>query len=173
MRSDAEVLEYTMKQAMRRLAASVCVISTRNEHGRYAMSATAVTSLTMTPPALLVCVNRATPFHSAMEAASRFCVNILRAGQSEIATACGGRLQGEEKFSTGQWVDGPYQIPLLQDAQASLICDTCERFEYGTHSIFVGRVMDIRLAEPVAPLIYVNAAYAAVAPLEQVLASVA
>lgn len=173
MRSDAEVLEYTMKQAMRRLAGAVCVISTRNKHGRYAMSATAVTSLTMTPPALLVCVNQSTPFHSAMEASSRFCVNILRADQSEISAACGGKLQGEEKFSVGQWIDGPHQIPLVQDAQASLICDASDKFEYGTHTIFIGRVLEIRIAEPVAPLVYINGTYATVAPLEKVLASTA
>ena len=66
-------------EAMRRMAGSVCVVSTGDGETKHAMSATAVTSLAMDPPSLLVCVNRAVPFHDAMSGGEQFCINILNA----------------------------------------------------------------------------------------------
>ena len=47
-----------MKQAMRRLAASVVVVTARDGDTRYAMAASACTSLSMEPPSILLCVNK-------------------------------------------------------------------------------------------------------------------
>ena len=166
MSNVTEELQNAMKQAMRRLAASVCVVSTRGGETRNAMSATAVTSLSMDPPSLLVCVNNAVPFHAAMSEGNDFYVNVLKADQTELSAACGGKLQGEEKFAVGQWGANEDGVPFLEDGLASLCCAQDGRFDYGTHTIFVGRVKDIRVTDPVNPLLYVDGGYATTTPLQ-------
>lgn len=166
MSNELEQLQSAMKQAMRRLAGSVCVVSTRSGDTRNAMSATAVTSLSMDPPSLLVCVNKAAPFHEAIADGGDFYVNVLKADQTELSAACGGKLQGEEKFTVGAWGANEDGVPFLEDALASLLCKSDGRFEYGTHTIFVGRVEDIRVAETIEPLLYVDGSYATTIPLQ-------
>jgi len=124
MSNQTEQLQSAMKEAMRRLAGSVCVVSTGNGVSKHAMSATAVTSLSMDPPSLLVCVNRAVPFHEAMSGGEQFCINILNAEQTDLSAACGGKLQGDERFSVGQWGASADGVPYLEDGLASLLCDT-------------------------------------------------
>ena len=58
-----EELPLQFRAAMRRLAASVAIVAARGEHGPVGMAATSVTSLTVDPPAVLICVNRATVLH--------------------------------------------------------------------------------------------------------------
>lgn len=170
MQKEAEQLQSAMKQAMRRLTGSVCVVSTGHDGHRHAMSATAVTSLSMDPPSLLVCVNRAAPFHGTLNDERDFCINVLNAEQSELSAACGGKLQGEERFGIGKWGQTNDGLPYLEDGLASLLCHRDDQFDYGTHTIFVGKVYEIRVAETVCPLLYVDGGYATTTPLEAAVA---
>ena len=65
---------------------------------------------------------------------------------------------GEERFAVGEWteVEG---LPMLVDAQARLVCQQDGFMNYGTHGIFIGRVICAEVAETVAPLLYVDGAY--------------
>ena len=158
-----EDVESLFRSAMRRFPAAVTVVTTSLEGADSGMTATAVTSLSMEPPSLLVCVNRAAAFHEAIAQSSSFCVNLLRQGQEEISAAFGGRLPQERRFAHGVWQhrDG---IPYLGDAQANIFCRRDSLFAYGSHSIVIGVVTGLLLREEVAPLLYVDGRYGAVAP---------
>ena len=71
------------RAAMRRFPSTVSVISTAKDGQRHGMTATAVTSVSLNPPSLLVCVNRSGRLFGIMESCHRFCVNVLH------AAACG------------------------------------------------------------------------------------
>ncbi len=165
MATELEDLQSAMKAAMRRLAGTVCVVAARSGETCHAMSATSVTSLSMDPPSLLVCVNRAAPFHGVLAAAPEFCVNILSAEQAELSSACGGRLKGEARFGLGDWETAGPGAPRLRDGVASLLCRTAGRFDYGSHSIFVGEAREIRLSGKADPLLYLDGGYATAARL--------
>jgi hypothetical protein len=72
-----EQLAAQTKLALRRLASAVAVVSCRYGDMRHAMTATAVNAMSMNPPSMIVCVNRATTFHGAISTAKRFAINIL------------------------------------------------------------------------------------------------
>ena len=79
------------KAGMRRLAASVNVITTRTPDGqRSGLTATAVCSVSATPPTLLVCVNRSGNSHAVLTSSGVFAVNVLAL---EDPTALEGRCQ--------------------------------------------------------------------------------
>ncbi|AMO55466.1 hypothetical protein GZ77_10040 [Endozoicomonas montiporae] len=152
-------LKGNMLQAMRRLASSVSVVSCAGDSERHAMAATSVTSLSMDPPSLLVCVNQSTAMHSALDEGADFCINILSLEQQEVSVACGGRLRGEDRFTVGNWVTTDRGLPYLSDAQSVLICAQDGHYDYGTHTIFIGRIKEIRNSDDVNPLVYVDGHY--------------
>jgi flavin reductase (DIM6/NTAB) family NADH-FMN oxidoreductase RutF len=156
-------LVHSMRQAMRCLAASVVVISACDGAKRYAMAATAATSVSMDPPAMLVCVNREASIHPVLMKRGHFCVNILGQDHRKISEACSGKSKGEGRFEVGNWrADPTTGTPYLEDAQASLVCQVADIHHFGTHGIFIGRVTTVRTQADISPLIYVDARYASV-----------
>jgi flavin reductase (DIM6/NTAB) family NADH-FMN oxidoreductase RutF len=161
MTRDAEDVALQFRSAMRRLASTVTIVTTCDGKNIFGMTASAVTSLAMDPPSLLVCVNKSTTFHQAITANEIFCVNILRTGHDEVSTAFGGARPSAEKFAIGDWLSDR-ETPYLKDAQASIFCNRANLFEHGTHTIVIGNVTDLILTDPVSPLVYVNGRYVSI-----------
>lgn len=153
-----EQLAAQTKLALRRLASAVAVVSCGDGQTRHAMTATAVNAMSMQPPSMIVCVNRATTFHAAISAAARFAINILHRGQIEISMGCGGMARGEDRFGCGAWAEQA-DVPILTDAQAHIVCTKEAKFDYGSHTIFIGRVTSVGICGEVDPLIYVDGKY--------------
>ena len=147
------------RQAMRRFPAAVSVITTRWKGADCGMTATAVTSLSMDPPSILVCVNRSSGFHAHLEEADCFCVNVLREGQHSISANFGGAKPSAERFSEGDWRE-QHGLRYLADAQAVIFCKKSAVFIHATHSIVVGEATGLILHDQVAPLLYVDGRYA-------------
>ena len=156
----------SFRDAMRRLAATVTIVSARGADRRHGITATAVTSLSMEPPSLLVCVNRAGSLHALLSESDRFCVNLLRSEQAALSDAFSGKLPSEERFLHGAWREDSTGLPYLADGQASIFCRRKEAIQQGSHSIFIGEVESVLLSEDVSPLIYSNGAYGRCSPLE-------
>jgi flavin reductase (DIM6/NTAB) family NADH-FMN oxidoreductase RutF len=65
------------RSAMRKLASTVCIITTAERNGRRALLATSVTSASLEPPAVLFCVSKAASIHGALKVGAECCVNLL------------------------------------------------------------------------------------------------
>jgi flavin reductase (DIM6/NTAB) family NADH-FMN oxidoreductase RutF len=155
-----DVLANDMRQAMRRLAASVVIVTASDGVNRYAMAATASTSVSMDPPSMLVCVNRGASIYPVLEQQDYFCITILGHRHHEISVACSNKARREERFAVGNWQTDPETgTPYLADAPANLICARAELHAYGSHGIFIGRVKSIRLHGTVTPLVYIDGRY--------------
>jgi flavin reductase (DIM6/NTAB) family NADH-FMN oxidoreductase RutF len=124
------------------------------------ITATAMSSLSMDPPSLLICINQAATMHRSMEEVPYFCVNVLHRDQENIARMFADRRQHALRFASGWDVDCA-RPPRLLDAQAALTCRRTDHHRFGTHSIFIGVVEDVQVREDVDPLVYVNGVYAA------------
>ena len=148
-----------LKQALRRLAKAVVLITSTQEGVRYAMAATAVTELSFDPPSMLICVNRSASIHPALAAGAPFAINILHHSHEIVAARCAGSVKGEARFEIGDWRSAKYGVPVLADAQAAIVCRTDRQIEYGTHTIFIGAVADVLLSGRPEPLIYLDARF--------------
>lgn len=156
-----ECLADQFRRAMRRVAATVNVISL-NVHGRpLGITATAVSSLSLEPPSLLACINRAAAVHASMADMANFRVNILHRDQEEIARMFADRGQEERRFAAG-WERHADAPPRLIDAQASILCRRIDHHQFGTHSIFIGVIEDVCVREDVSPLLYWNGRYGSI-----------
>lgn len=145
--------------AMRRLASGVAIVVARGDGAPVGMAATSITSLTMDPPAVLVCVNQSAGIHPALSPGCPISVNILSRHQRDVSAAFGGAVPRDKRFEVGQWVDDAHDLPMLDEAQANLACTIDSMMPFGTHSIVVARVEAVRLSESVEPLIYQDGAY--------------
>jgi flavin reductase (DIM6/NTAB) family NADH-FMN oxidoreductase RutF len=152
---------------MRRMAASVSIISAKDNNGRtYAMTATAVTSVSLEPPSLLICVNQQAGIYAALEQEQPFCINILNDTQRTLAEICSKGPQTRDRFAVGHWKNHASGIPYLADAQANIFCINDKSLCYASHTIFIGRVESVTLHGEVSPLIYLNGTYMAVSLLQ-------
>jgi flavin reductase (DIM6/NTAB) family NADH-FMN oxidoreductase RutF len=151
------------KLALRRLASAVAVVTCRAGATRHAMTATAVSAMSMQPPSMIVCVNRSSAFHAAISGAGDFAINILNRSQVDISMGCGGNARGEDRFGLGEWGE-ENGVPVLPDAQARIVCAKEGRFDYGSHTIFLGRVTSVGVHGEVDPLIYVDGKYTCLPP---------
>lgn len=144
------------KAAMRALAASVTVITSRRGDQLNGMTATAVCSVSTAPPQILAVVNRETTSHDLIADSGAFAVNILAEHQQNLAGRFARRL--DQPFEGVAHRLGKIGCPLLEDAVAMLECRLRERHHASTHTIFVGEVVGLsyRGAEP---LLYFDGAF--------------
>ena len=98
-------LDQGFRQAMRRVASTVNVISIRVDGQPMGITATAVSSISLDPPSLLVCINRTATMHGSMEDVSHFRVNVLHRDQEEMARIFADRRHQALRFSEGWTVD--------------------------------------------------------------------
>lgn len=155
----ADTLPLQMRAGLRRFAKAVVVITTKKDGVRHAMAATAVSELSMDPPSMLICVNKTASMHPILESGTDFCLNILDAAHVHISAACSGAVKGEARFEVGSWADSSIDIPRLQDAQASFVCRQTQQVAYGSHTIFIGDVVEMFSSDTVDPLVYVDGRY--------------
>lgn len=152
------------RQGMRRLAAGVTIVTTIHDGQRSGLTATAVTSLSVDPPQLLVCVNRTAGAHDLIRRGARLCVNVLShtATHEKLAARFAGQggVTGPDRFKAGKWIVLKSGAPVLVDALVSFDCIVTERIEASTHSIFIGRVIDVRFRAKARPLVYASGTFA-------------
>lgn len=153
---EAAVVGDAMRLALRRLAKAVVIITSRHEGQRFAMAATAVSELSLDPPSLLICVNKTASLHSPLASGAPFCVNILASDQAPLARLSSGSVKGEARFGLGEWKEAANMTPFLHEAQAVFVCENDQNFEYGTHRVFIGKVIHAFASGAVDPLIYVD-----------------
>lgn len=156
-----EALADHFRAAMRGVASTIHVVTVTVEGAPKGMTATAVSSLSMRPPSLLVCMNEAVSMHGAMTGASLFRVNVLSRHHASVARAFSDSALRDVRFATGDWrVDGE-AAPRLIDAQASLLCRPAGQHRFGTHSIFLGEVVEVTLCGDPDPLVWLDGEFRA------------
>ncbi len=151
-------LGEAFRQAMRRVASTVNVITICVDGQPMGITATAMSSIAMDPPSLLVCINQAASVHASMENVEYFGVNVLHRDQQDIAQMFADRRYHGMRFSSGWHMECDLP-PRLAEAQASILCRRIDHHQFGTHSIFIGVVEDVVVRDDVDPLVYLNGDY--------------
>jgi flavin reductase len=145
-------------EGMRQLAAGVSVVTAGSDGDRNGMTASAVCSLSIDPPSLVACLNRAAGTCSRVAESGTFCVNVLGRHHEELAHLFAGRggVCGEARFATGAWRQGVLGVPVLDDALVSFECEVAAIHDHASHGIVVGLVREVHMAADATlpPLVY-------------------
>lgn len=157
--TDEAAVKDRFRAAMRRLAGTVTIVTVRSGEICHGTTATAVTSVSMDPPSMLVCINRDSRLHAYLLKEATFCVNVLHADNVDASRIFASPVSADERFAGGDWQLMDQGAPWLADAQASIFCIKDRVIEYGSHTIFIGRVTDVKIREDISPLIYRDGSY--------------
>lgn len=155
IRQDAVTLDAgeAFRAGMRRLASGVCIVTGGTGSEPVGLVATAVCSVSIDPPTLLVSISRSSSAYETIAASGRLCVNILGSEHRDVLEQFTSPERRAERFTDRQWqlrADAP---PILTDALAALDCRVVERIVYSTHEIFLA-CPDITLVGDGAPLVH-------------------
>ena len=124
------------------------------------MTANAVTSVSLDPLLLLICVDKRTITHRFLEQATTFAVNILAEDQEHVSRALASRDSDDARRLMGHpYHPGQNGAPILDDCVAYLECRITEVFPGGDHSIFIGEVVWGEVMRDAPPLIFHRGKY--------------
>ena len=156
-------LQTEFRNAMAQLGSAVSVITTDGPAGKFGFTASAVCSVTDSPPTLLVCMNRNSFANEHFKQNGTLCVNVLSSDHQDLSGVfANASLRSEERFGYDNWQVLASGAPVLSSSVASFDCviDTCH--EVGSHSVFYCQVQAVRISEAPRGLVYFNRRYHAV-----------
>lgn len=143
LHDEAENARLNFREGMARLAAAVHIVTTDGPGGMAGFTASAVCSVTDTPPTLIVCLNRSSSVAEIFDQNRSLCVNTLASGREQLSRLFGGSTPQEERFAAGEWVLGKTGAPRLADAIVAFDCEVEHEVDRGTHRVLFCRVVDI------------------------------
>lgn len=132
-------------------SSGVTVVTTSHEGRRFGTTTSAVCSVSLEPPMLLICMNKTSETGRAVAAAGHFAVNILTEDQADVARRF-ARKSGD-KFGDLPAATGQLGAPLLPDVLSTIECRVVEEAIGGTHVVFLAEV-EHAAASPGSPLAY-------------------
>jgi flavin reductase (DIM6/NTAB) family NADH-FMN oxidoreductase RutF len=149
-----------LRQAMRFWVTGVTVATAAHHGVQHGMTVTSFTSLSLTPPQILVSLAQNTRTHDLVTRSRLFGISILSAEQQEISNRFAGRVEDEpDRFNGLETFTLATGAPLIAGGLAHLDCHVVTTLGSGTHTIFIGEVLAAQNAGDGEPLIYFNREY--------------
>jgi flavin reductase (DIM6/NTAB) family NADH-FMN oxidoreductase RutF len=151
------------KNALRRWASGVTIVTSRAGERVHGMTVSAFTSVSVDPPLVLICADKSSDTLNVIAEGGVFAVNVLARDQEELS----------ERFAWGEestrlegvdWHSGATGSPLLSGVSASLDCRVVAAHDAGDHVIYVGSVEALETGEA-EPLLYFAGKYRSLTPL--------
>jgi flavin reductase (DIM6/NTAB) family NADH-FMN oxidoreductase RutF len=158
---DGDEARQRFISAMRGAATGISVITTSGSMGRWAVTVSAVASVSADPPMVLACINRRSPVADAVRAHGIFTMNLLSSKQSHVADVFAGRSSRHAPFdfACADWVEAAEGSLHLAGAAASFHCTVGHVLDAGSHTVLIGKVQNA-VAGSASPLVYAGQAYA-------------
>lgn len=135
----------------------VTVLTTVTDGKPIGMAANSFTSLSLTPPLVLVCIARSSTTWPSIAASGRFCVNILAADQEPLAR--GFAVKGADRFLDVQHTPSTGGMPLLTGAIGFIDCKISRVHDGGDHLVVIAAVDDLGTLRDEAPLVFHRSGY--------------
>jgi flavin reductase (DIM6/NTAB) family NADH-FMN oxidoreductase RutF len=146
-------------------ATGVAIVTCDGPDGPAGLTTNAVTSVSLEPLLLLVCFDNGSRTLPAVTAVRRFAVNVLSAGQDELARVFASKRVAREKFEAVTHTVA-HGVPVLDGALAWLACDLEVLHPAGDHTIGIGAVTHAHAARDGEPLLWFRGGYAELATEE-------
>ncbi|MFE6864027.1 3-hydroxy-9,10-secoandrosta-1,3,5(10)-triene-9,17-dione monooxygenase reductase subunit [Nocardia sp. NPDC057668] len=142
----------------------ITVITTFGEDGApIGFACQSFAALSLEPPLVLFCPTKGSKSWAAIEASGKFCVNILAEEQQPVCARFGSR--EPDKFAGVGWRTSELELPVLDDALATIECVVDRVVDGGDHYIVIGRVRALsESTDSGRPLLFYRGQYTAIEP---------
>ena len=155
---DNSKVQEDFLMAMRVITSTVNIISAKLNEERHAMTATSVASLSLSPPAMIICVNKEASIHNILRKDKEFVINVLSDRQQNLSELCSSSEEGESRFKDGGWVMED-EIVFNYNSVSNIICNCTDVVDHSTHSVFFGDVMEVKNNNQERALLYSAGGY--------------
>ncbi len=153
------------KQAFRRHAAGVAVITARDTDGTpVGFTATSLASLAAVPPLATFNMSRTSTAWHAVDTTDRTAIHMLGSRNRSVAERLSG--PAAERFVGDHWREGPHGLPILNEVTAWMTATILQRIPVAGNAIVVVHIEEGALGDDDAPLLYHERAYHAPRPLD-------
>ena len=122
-------------------ATGVTIITATHDREPVGMAASSFTSVSLDPPLVLFCAAKSSSTWPSIEAAKKWCVNVLGDDGEELCRTFATK--GADRFAGVGYRAGASGSPVLHDALAFVDCETYAEYDGGDHVIVVGRVLEL------------------------------
>jgi flavin reductase (DIM6/NTAB) family NADH-FMN oxidoreductase RutF len=136
-----------------RLASGVCLVTMRVAEEDHGFTATSVTSLSLSPMLVLICVAHGQRSHDLLTQAGHFGICLLDHTQTELGVRFATGLL-DQRFQNLSVQRAETGAPLLADCLGWLDCRIDQVLSAGDHSIVIGEVLAGSARHEGMPLIY-------------------
>jgi flavin reductase (DIM6/NTAB) family NADH-FMN oxidoreductase RutF len=142
------------REALSQWASGVAIVTSRVGDRVHGMTVSAFCSVSLEPPLVLVCADKASDTQALIAEAGIFAVNILATGQDALSNRFASKKDEHRRFEGLATHRGVTGAPLLDECVISLDCEVEASHEAGDHVIYVGRVEALSEAAKDEPLLY-------------------
>lgn len=151
------VTQEQFRNALGSFASGVTAVTTKDANGKLlGITVSAFCSVSLSPPMVLICIEKTAGCHYAFEESNVFVVNILREGEAETSELFASVVDNKfEKIDYSLGIEG---VPVLKNALATLECRVKFSYHGGDHSIFVGEVENVSVDDG-SPVLYFRGTY--------------
>lgn len=144
---------------MGRFATGVTVVTGLDEDGGpFGFTANSLSSVSLDPPLISVCVGRDAESHDPLVRAGAFAVNVLSESQEEVARRFASAAQRESRWNGLDWEMAPPGAPVLTGSHAWMACRIWKTVEAGDHTVVIGQVEGGQGSDA-GPLLYYRGRY--------------
>ena len=145
----------TFKQTMAQWASGVTVVTSVNDDQWVGITASSLTSVSLEPPRILICVSKRLYTHQVITQSGVFAVNMLTAEQVDWGMRVAGMIPELTDRCAGIDVRlAETGSPILPDVLGWLDCRVAHAYDGGDHTIFVGDVLAAGSADDAQPILY-------------------
>ncbi len=157
--SSAVVSSDLFRRACALFPTGVAVLTTRGLNDTpHGLTVNAFCSLSLTPPLVLVAVDRDCSLLETFETSGHFAINFLSADQRHLSVRFSELPEG--RFSGVSWTPGSEGAPLIEGAIGSIECRTTQIIDAGDHRALIGEVIAASIGEG-DPLVFFKSSYSA------------
>jgi 3-hydroxy-9,10-secoandrosta-1,3,5(10)-triene-9,17-dione monooxygenase reductase component len=156
----AAVDAAAMRHVMSHFGSGLTVITGQTPQGPVGFTCQSFFSLSLDPALVTFAPSRTSTTWPVIRPLASFAINILADHQDTHSNAFAR--SGSDKFAAVDWTPSRLGAPLLDDALAILECRLWAEYDGGDHTIVAAEVLDIRVDEQRAPLLYYKGRYTSV-----------
>jgi len=151
----------TFRRLLSRFASGIAIITARDGERDVGMTVSAFCSVSLSPPLVLICVDRRASMHELLLRHPKLGINIMASGNEAQSRRFADKKE-TRRFEGVPCRRGESTVMLLDDAMAHLECQLVHHYETGDHTIFIAEVERGGMRE-CPPLLYYRGRYAELA----------
>jgi flavin reductase (DIM6/NTAB) family NADH-FMN oxidoreductase RutF len=151
------VTSREFRHACARFATGITIATVLDAQGLpHGLTVNSFSSVSLDPPLISICLGHAITMIDAFRESKYFGINVLSDSQQHLSDRFASK--GQDRFDGLEWYRAAHGTPFLPGALAAIECAQHKRVTAGDHDIFIGEMLETRLAEG-EPLIYFASRY--------------